>query len=305
MPKSLVEVGAPSRPLLILNSQAGGASASADIETHLLAAFPYAAVVRPSGPAGAIAAIERRDPAIDAVIVGGGDGSVSSILAPLIGSGLPLGVLPLGTANDFARSIGIADLDAAFAAIRGGMTRAVDIGEANERLFLNTIAIGLPAAAARGLTSEMKKRLGMFAAAAVIPKILHRGRSFSVEIEDDRGTVTVQSCIAVLAGSGRYIGGFPVAYDHLEDGVLHLVVARARSWWEAFSILGSALVRRLPEDWNVTERATPRCTLRTSRPLDVALDGDIAFKTPVDLRVHPGAIQVFATAIGAKAMSVT
>jgi len=44
----------------------------------------------------------------------------------------------------------------------------------------------------------------------------------------------------------------------------------------------------------VTERATPLCTVRTSRPLDVALDGDIAFKTPVDLRIHPEAIRVFA-----------
>jgi len=294
MPKSLVAVGAPSRPLLILNPQAGGASASADAEARAIALFPDGKVVHPHDPGEAIAALDARDAATDAIIVGGGDGSVSSILAPLIASGLPLGVLPLGTANDFARSIGIADLDAAFAAIRSGMVRAIDVGEANGHLFLNTIAIGLPAAAARELTSELKKRLGMFAAAAVIPKIIRRGRSFSVEIEDEGGTIVVQSCIAVLAGSGRYIGGFPVAYDDLQDGVLHLVAARARSWWAAFSILGSALVRRLPQDWNVTERATPLCTVRTSRPLDVALDGDIAFKTPVDLRIHPEAIRVFA-----------
>ena len=294
MPKSLVALCAPSRPLLILNPQAGGASASADAEARAVALFPDGTVAHPHDSAEAIAAIDARDAATDAIIVGGGDGSISSILAPLLASRLPLGVLPLGTANDFARSIDIEDLDAAFAAIRGGMGRAVDVGEANGRLFLNTIAIGLPAAAARGLTSDLKKRLGMFAAAAVIPKIIRRGRSFSVEIEDERGTVAVQSCIALLAGSGRYIGGFPVAYDDLEDGVLHLVAARARSWREAFSILGSAVVRRLPQDWNVTEHATKRCTVRTSRPLDVALDGDIAFKTPVDLRVHPGAIHVFA-----------
>jgi YegS/Rv2252/BmrU family lipid kinase len=263
------------------------------VESRLLALFPNGKVVHPHDPVEAIAAVEARDPGTDAIFVGGGDGSISSILAPLLAAGLPLGVLPLGTANDFSRSIGIEDVDAALAAFEGGSVRAVDVGEANGRLFLNTIAIGLPAAAARGLTSELKKRLGMFAAAAVIPKILRRGRSFSVTIEDDRGTLEVANCIAVLAGSGRYIGGFPVAYDQLEDGALHLVVARARSWSEAFSILASALVRRLPDDWNVTERATPACTLRTSRPLDVAVDGDIAFKTPVELRVRAGALRVF------------
>lgn len=294
MPKSLVNLGAPSRPLLILNAQASGAGADPGLASKLAEHVPHAVMVRPSGPDEAIAAVRTRDPSVDAILVGGGDGSVSSILAPLLESGLPLGVLPLGTANDFARSIGIPDLESAFAAIASGMVRAVDIGEANGRLFLNTIAVGLPAAAARDLTADLKKRLGMFAAAAVIPKILHRGRAFSVEISDDAGTVKVENCIAVLAGAGRYAGGFPVAYDDLEDGRLHLVAARARSWTQAFSILGSALLRRLPDDWNVTERASVACTLRTSRPLDVALDGDIAFKAPVDLRIRPGAIRVFA-----------
>ncbi len=293
MPKSLVNLGAPSRPLLILNAQASGAGADPALASRLAKQFPNAILVRPSTPDEAIAAIRARDASVDAILVGGGDGSVSSILAPLIESGLPLGVLPLGTANDFARSIGQPDLENAFAAIASGGVRPVDVGEANGHLFLNTIAVGLPAAAARDLTADLKKRLGMFAAAAVIPKLLHRGRAFSVEILDDAGTISVESCIAVLAGAGRYIGGFPVAYDHLEDGRLHLVAARARSWRDVLSILGSALVGRLPEEWNVVEHATEACTLRTSRPLDVALDGDIAFKTPVDLRIRAAAIRVF------------
>jgi diacylglycerol kinase (ATP) len=293
MPKNLAEVGAPSRPLVILNLQAGGADAGRDLESSLLARFPEGSVVRPSDVGQAVAAIQTRDRAVDAIVVGGGDGSISGVLAPLLESGLPLGVLPLGTANDFDRSIGVPDLDGALAAIAGGRTRDVDVGEANGRLFLNTIAVGLPAAAARALTSELKKRLGMLAAAVVIPKIIRRGRSFQVEIEDEAGTLRVERCIAVLAGAGRYIGGFPVSYDDLDDGCLHAIAARARSWWEAFSILGSALVRRLPEDWNVSSRTTTACTLRTSRPLDVALDGDIVFQTPVELRVRPGALRVF------------
>jgi YegS/Rv2252/BmrU family lipid kinase len=294
MPKPLLDIGAPSRPLFIFNPQAGGATALADLESRLRERFPTGSLVRPADARQAVVAIESRDRAVDAIVIGGGDGSISGVLAPLLESGLPLGVLPLGTANDFARSLGVPDVDGAIAAIAGGRVRRVDVGEANGRLFLNTIAIGLPAAAARGLTSELKKRLGMLAAAAVIPRIIRRGRSFEVELVDETGTLRVEHCIAVLAGAGSYVGGLPVSYDDLDDGQLHVIAARARSWWEAFSILGSALVRRLPEDWNVTGLTTAACNVRTSRPLDVALDGDIVFKTPVDLRVRPAALRVFA-----------
>ncbi len=283
----------PIRPLILLNLNAGG-TGDGRAAAALRERFPAATFVNPGSPEESISAIERRDINCDAVIVGGGDGSISAILAPLLDAALPLGVIPLGTANDFARGIGIESLDAALDTIIRGATRDVDLGCCNGRLFLNAIAVGLPAATARVLTTDLKRRLGMFAAVAVVPRILRRGRAFDVTVEDANGIVRVEHAIAILGSAGRYIGGVPVEYHHLSDGRLYVTIARARAWHEVLSILVSALLRRLPQDWNVTEIATTACAIRTSRLLDVAVDGDVALRTPIELSIRPGALRVFA-----------
>src|SRR5689334_18474081 len=69
---------------------------------------------------------------IDAVVAGGGDGTIGAIAGLAVGSGVPLGILPLGTLNHFARTLSVpADLDEAVGAIAGGATRAVDVAEVN------------------------------------------------------------------------------------------------------------------------------------------------------------------------------
>ncbi|HYD39099.1 MAG TPA: diacylglycerol kinase family protein [Allosphingosinicella sp.] len=81
---------------------------------------------------------------VDALVAAGGDGTVATAAAAVAGTGLPLGILPMGTLNHFARDAGIPfDLEAAAAAIAAGRTRRVDAGEANGRLFVNNVAVGL------------------------------------------------------------------------------------------------------------------------------------------------------------------
>lgn len=83
---------------------------------------------------------------VDAVIVGGGDGTLNAAAPGLMQTGLPLGILPLGTANDFARTLGIpATLEQAVKIIADGQLRAVDLGEVNQHLFLNVSSIGFSA----------------------------------------------------------------------------------------------------------------------------------------------------------------
>ncbi|BCQ47240.1 hypothetical protein ERHA55_47670 [Erwinia rhapontici] len=101
---------------------------------------------------------------IDLVIVGGGDGSLNAAAKGLMRSGLPLGVLPLGTANDFARTIGITnDLAQAVKVIAAGHQRPIDLGEVNGHLFFNVSSIGFSATLAHHLTAESKKRWGLLA----------------------------------------------------------------------------------------------------------------------------------------------
>jgi diacylglycerol kinase family enzyme len=81
---------------------------------------------------------------LDAIVVGGGDGSVGTVAGVLAGTGVPLGVLPLGTLNHFAKDLGIpTDLAGAVAVIAAGQTRDVDIAEVNGKPFVNNSSIGL------------------------------------------------------------------------------------------------------------------------------------------------------------------
>lgn len=109
--------------------------------------------------------IEHYADRVDSVIVGGGDGSLNAAASGLVATGLPLGVLPLGTANDFARTLGIPfDLKNAISVIVAGHRRAVDLGKVNGHLFFNVSSIGFSAALARELTAESKnagERLAM------------------------------------------------------------------------------------------------------------------------------------------------
>lgn len=91
---------------------------------------------------GAVAAAERG--AIDAIVVGGGDGSVRTVAGAVAGSDIPVGILPLGTLNHFARDLGLPlDLEQAVATVASGISRRVDLGEVNGRVFINNSSVGI------------------------------------------------------------------------------------------------------------------------------------------------------------------
>jgi diacylglycerol kinase family enzyme len=95
--------------------------------------------------AAAERAVQRvREQELDALVVGGGDGSIRTVAHVLAGTGVPLGILPLGTLNHFARDLGIpTDLKETVALIAAGKTRSIDVGEVNGETFINNSSIGL------------------------------------------------------------------------------------------------------------------------------------------------------------------
>jgi len=281
--------------VLILNGRSGGSSAGDDGAELLRERGCELSIVRSASPEETLKAI-REAGDVAGIVIGGGDGTISLALPALIERGLPLGVLPLGTANDFARSIGVADMKTACNAIAQGALRTLDLGVASGRPFLNVIALGLPAQAARELTAERKRRFGMFAALAAAPSIARRRHVFTLNATIDGDTLQAR-CEAVLLGVGRYVGGFPIAYEDLDDGELHLTVCRALTVPEALSLALSTLFRRLPQDDRILERSASSMTLETVVPMDVAIDGDICAKTPIDVHILASKLRVFAPAM--------
>jgi hypothetical protein len=117
--------------------------------------------------------IRRYQQQIDLVIVGGGDGTLNATIEAIIETQLPLGILPLGTANDLARTLAIPNsLPEACQIIASGNLRRIDLGSVNGKYFFNVASLGLSVKITQQLTKEIKRRWGIFAYAAIAFQVI-------------------------------------------------------------------------------------------------------------------------------------
>jgi YegS/Rv2252/BmrU family lipid kinase len=254
------------------------------------------AVEQFSSPAEAAADIRRRASGMDIVIICGGDGTLACAARGVLEAGLPMGVLPLGTANDFARTLGIPeDLSAAADVILAGRTRFVDVGEVNGHTFFNVASLGLSADLARGLTKERKRRFGRLAYAVQALEVLIRARPFHAEIVSQTQTRRVRT-LQIAVGNGRHYGGGTVVHEDaaIDDGRLDLYSLAPRAVWK-LALMFDSFRRGRHGAWD--EVLTAKCVefdVRTRRPRPINADGDIVTHTPAHFKVRPAAIEVFA-----------
>ncbi len=232
---------------------------------------------------------------VDCVVAAGGDGTMNGVADGVIQTGLPLGVLPMGTANDLARTLGIpTDLNAAAAVIAAGRLQRIDVGEVNEHAFFNVASIGLSAELAASLTPERKRRFGRLAYALTAINVLARARPFSATIVNKSGETRVKT-LQIAVGNGRYYGGGMAVEEGaaINDGALDLYSLELKSVWKLALMLRSF---RSGSHGLWKEVRTERCTafeIRTRKPRPVNTDGDLITFTPARFIVKPGAIGVY------------
>lgn len=290
-------LGEGSRALLIVNEQsrrgkdlagqAMEALAQAGIECeHRIAQSRHAT-------SDLIRASEGR---VDCVLVGGGDGTLNAAASGLLDTGLPLGILPLGTANDLARTLGIPlDVASAVNVIRAGRTRAIDLGEVNGHPYFNVASLGLGVDLTRALTRDAKQRWGALGYAIAGLRVLNRLRAFTVAIEAD-GQVHHSRTIHLAVGNGRhYGGGMTISEDaRLDDGSLDVYSLEVESVWRLLRVLPALRTGRTKSWTEIRTLAGRRIEVRTRRPRSVNADGEIVTQTPALFKVLPGAVRVFA-----------
>lgn len=241
--------------------------------------------------------VERRDE-FDCVIVCGGDGTVASAAAGIVETGLPLGILPMGTANDLARTLGLpSDLDAAADVIVRNVTRRIDVGSVNGHYFFNVASIGLSAELARNLCRETKRRWGRLGYAVAALRALAVARPFSTWITN-KGVTTRVKTMQIAVGNGRhYGGGNIVATDAaIDDGHLDLYSLEVKSVWKLALMFPSF---RAGGHGAWREVRTERCIqfdVATREPRPVNTDGELVTFTPARFLVHPNAVEVYAPA---------
>ena len=232
----------------------------------------------------------------DCIVICGGDGTVSSGAMAVMESGLPMGIIPLGTANDLARTLGIPmDLMQAADLIVGGYERRIDLGSVNGHAFFNVASIGLSPELAAGLQPELKRRWGRLGYAIAASRVLLKARPFSAWITEKGETAKVRT-FQIAVGNGRHYGGGNVveASAAIDDGFLDLYSLEMRNVWKLALMLRSF---RAGTHGAWSEVRTARCVqfdVRTRRPQPVNTDGEIVTATPATFKVHPEAIAVYA-----------
>ncbi|WP_419963021.1 lipid kinase [Pantoea vagans] len=233
---------------------------------------------------------------VDAVIVGGGDGTLNAAAPGLMQTGLPLGILPLGTANDFARTLGIpTSLEKAVKIIADGKLRAVDLGEVNQHLFLNVSSIGFSAELARNLTAESKKRWGVGGYALAALRLLRQSRPFSATLVHQGQRIPVKT-VQVSVGNGRFYGGGMTVEQRAapDDGLLDVYSLELQHSWQLIALL-PFMRRGTHGRWrDVRAFSTTELTIETRRPHYINADGEIIGQTPAHFRLIAHALQVYA-----------
>jgi diacylglycerol kinase (ATP) len=251
------------------------------------------------------------DAGVRRVVVGGGDGTLSAAAAVLAGLEVRLGVLPLGTGNDFARSLRLpAGLREACEVIVHGRERSVDLGVANGRVFLNAASVGLSSAVTRRLSPALKRRFGRGAFALVAAGEAFHHRAFVARLEVD-GEAHCLDAHQVVVGNGRYHGGgrllSPLARH--DDARLDVYVIRSvqppdlsvgdvpaatrlTDLWALFRV-GVLLGRGRHLEHPAVEHFRAReVTLSTEPPQEVDVDGELLGHTPVRFGVRPAQLRV-------------
>lgn len=251
--------------------------------------------------------VAAREPGTDALLAGGGDGTISAAAASCFKHGVPLGVLPAGTMNLFARSLKVPlDLEAALQAIAAGSVGRVDIATANGRPFVHQFAVGMHSRLVRireGL--PYRSRFGKIVASVrAAAATLSRPLVFDAEIRTPTGIENRRA--TAIAISNNLLGEGHVPYaEQVDQGVLGVYVVRPMPPTELARLAISLLIGTWKQHPRVSERQVEQVTLsfpRRKATAKAVLDGElIDLEKRVELKVHHGALQVIVPKVEAPA----
>jgi diacylglycerol kinase (ATP) len=284
------------RPLLIVNRKSRHGRADLQAALRVLQAHGLTPIEEHSNNAGQIPQIIRRHRhSIDRVILGGGDGTMNCAARALIEVDLPLGILPLGTANDLARTLGIpTDVTRASEVICAERLLRVDMGRVNDKYFFNAASIGLGVQVTRLLSSEIKSRWGALGYARSVLDAIKHARSFSALITCDDRTQRVRS-IQIAVGNGRYYGGgMNISHDAaIDDQRLDLYSIEPLSLWQLIKLAPALRAGHHRDLESVLVMQGRNIEVRTRRRKSVTTDGELSTRTPARFEVVPKALAVY------------
>ncbi len=231
----------------------------------------------------------------DLVIIGGGDGTVSGLVDQLVGKDVVLGVLPFGTANSFARTLGIPlDIAGAVEVLRTGAPRRIDLGMIDGDYYANCATLGIAPQIAETVPHLLKKVAGRAGYLAWAALQFVRFRPFTL-IVGEGATAERLRVVEVRIANGPYHGGTELVESaEVQSGeiVVQAVVGHVKR--RLIKNWAASVLRLSTRHEDVREFHGRAIRLATEPVLPVSIDGELLARTPVTARIAPGVIEVMA-----------
>lgn len=232
----------------------------------------------------------------DLVVSIGGDGTLHETINGLLDQEHrpKLGVIPLGTVNDFARALQIPlNPEQAIETLKSSHTKEVDMGKLNDKLFANVVAAGSLAGALSSVSSEDKSKLGAFAYFRDGMKELMSNSASPLKIEYD-GEVWEGEAPLFLAALTNSVGGFEnmVPDAEVDDGLLHCFIVTNLNMFNTLTAGISLLLGSLKDHKDVIYFTAEHVKVSSTDSVTTNVDGEEGPTLPVDMRIMPGHIRV-------------
>lgn len=295
---------ASARVSVIINPSAGSVSELDELRDRVRRHLPGAEILFPrfAGEAGLIARDLARA-GVESIVAAGGDGTLSEVLNGIAGhlDRVRLGLLPLGTGNDFARSAGISrKLDEALETLRAGRVTEIDVVRVTNdrpRLMINASAGGFAAKVDDKLIEEdVKSRWGPLAYARAFAGVIGELSHYRTEIIlDDTERMETPAYNVVIANGRHVAAGVPIApRARLDDGLADLVVLPVASLPEVAALGAATLAGKHLESEKLIFRRARKIEIRADPPMRFNSDGEMIGFVPVTFEVLPGALRFIA-----------
>ena len=256
---------------------------------------PYT-ILRTEYPGHATALARKAAQAADCtgVVSVGGDGTAYEVACGLMGTSVPLGVIPAGTGNDFVKTVGIPRKPmAALERILTGVPRPVDVGSMNDRLFLNVCGTGFDVTVLDYTVAAKKYVRGILPYLIGLVRAIAHYRPVHVRMETD-GVVQERDVLICSVANGRFIGGgIPICPEAApDDGLLDLVVVENRPRWMIPFYLPGLLMGKVLA-FGVTSHCRCREVEIVSPGMRLNVDGEILSLDGASFAVQPGRLLLY------------
>ncbi|NVK19699.1 MAG: YegS/Rv2252/BmrU family lipid kinase [Methylocystaceae bacterium] len=295
-------MGISERRIKIIHNPVAGGSKRKRLAIALRALKKHAKKVKVSPTKYAGHGVKRADKALnrkkkkpyDIVCAAGGDGTIAEVANGMRGSDNPLLVLPLGTANVFAREIGLGtNMRKIAAMVETLKVKTVYPGIINERRFIMMVGVGIDSLAVAALDSKLKRQIGAAAYIIAAFKAVKRMQDLDLLVTVDGDEYQASQVVVTL---GRLYGGpFVISPNaSLEDKNFHVILMKKKGFWAAMKYGIALATGRLPYLKDVIITSAQHVKIDSPNSLPIQADGDLAGMVPVELSLDEHPLQVLA-----------